>query len=143
MPNRKVYISNMNWRNYIMPDDINELDVTDAGLKGIFGDRFHDETQPAMARPKKISTTCKYSNVAEKATEKPVEAQWEPVKENTWLDNLKACAFWSIGFGCLTLLLFCWQQEGLMDASIAIPSMWVSTALGGWGVGRNAVRRNR
>ena len=28
-----------------MPNDINELDVNDIGLKGIFGDRFHDETE--------------------------------------------------------------------------------------------------
>ena len=122
-----------------MPDDINTLDVTDAGLKGIFGDRFHDETQPAMARPKKISTApCKESNVAQKPTERPVETQWEPSKETTWMDKLKACAIWAFGFGSLSCLVFYWQQAGLMDASIAVPTMCVFTALAGWGVGKNA-----
>jgi hypothetical protein len=127
-----------------MPDDINDLDVTDAGLKGIFGDRFHDETAPAMARPKKVYTnTTKTEKVAEKPKDKPVEAQWEPVKEPNWMDNLKACAIWAIGFGSLTLLFFAWQQAGLMDASVAVPTMCVCTAMGGWGVGKNAVRGKR
>ena len=122
-----------------MPDDINTLDVTDAGLKGIFGDRFHDETQPAMARPKKISTApCKEANVAQKPTEKPVEAQWEPIKETTWMDKLKACAIWAFGFGSLSCLVFYWQQAGLMAPSIAVPTMCVFIALAGWGVGKNA-----
>ena len=122
-----------------MPDDINELDVTDAGLKGIFGDRFHDETKPAMVRPKKISTnTCKESNVAQKPTEKPVEAQWQPAKELNWLDKLKGSAMWACGFGSLSFLVFYWQQAELMDSSIAIPTMCLFTALAGFGIGKNA-----
>ena len=121
-----------------MPDDINGLDVTDAGLKGIFGDRFHDETAPAMARPKKITT--KVENVPQKSTEKPVDAQWEPVRERTWMDKLKACAIWTLGFGSLSCLVFYWEQAGLMDSSIAVPTMCVMTALAGWGVGKNATR---
>lgn len=123
-----------------MPDDINELDVHDAGLKGIFGDRFHDETAPAMARPKKISTNpCKEANVAQKPTEKPVEAQWEPVRpEPNWYDKLKECAKSVLLFGGLTILVFYWQQAGLMASSIAVPTMCAFMALAGWGVGRNA-----
>jgi hypothetical protein len=129
----------MNWRKYKMPDDINGLDVTDAGLKGIFGSRFHDETEPVKVVSKKETTTTATAKVAEK----PMDAQWEPVKENTWMDNLKACAIWAIGFGCLTFLFFSWQQAGLMDASVAVPTMLTCTALGGWGVGRNAMRGKR
>lgn len=122
-----------------MPDDINELDVTDAGLKGIFGDRFHDETQPAMARPKKISAnTCKEANVAYRPTEKSVEAQLEPSKDRNWMDNLKGCAKWATGFGGLSFLLFYWEQAGLMAESVAVPCMCLCTALAGWGVGKNA-----
>ena len=128
-----------------MPEDINELDVTDAGLKAIMGDRFHDETVPAMARPKKISTTpCKEANVAQKPTEKPMDAQWEPVRpEPNWYDKLKACAIWAIGFGSLSCLVFYWNQADLMDSSIAIPTMCVLTALAGWGVGKNAMGGKR
>ena len=123
-----------------MPEDINDLDVTDAGLKGIFGDRFHDETQPAMARPKKISTTpYKETNVAQKPTDKPAEAQWEPVRpEPNWMDKLKECAKSVLLFGGLTILVFYWQQTGLMASSIAVPTMCAFTALAGWGVGKNA-----
>lgn len=121
-----------------MPEDINELDATDAGLKAIMGDRFHDETKPAMARPKKISTnTCKETNLAQKPTEKPVDAQWQPIKEHTWMDSLKNCVQWVIGFGGLSLLLWYWEQAGLMAESIAVPSMCLCTALAGWGLGKN------
>lgn len=126
-----------------MPEDINELDVTDAGLKGIFGSRFQDETmnEPVKVVSKKESTTIpNAANVAQKAKESPAEHQWEPVKVNTWMDNLKACAIWAFGFGCLTVLFFSWQQKGLMDASVAVPTMLTCAALGGWGVGKNAMR---
>lgn len=125
-----------------MPDDINGLDVTDAGLKAIMGSRFHDETQnkPEKVVSKNATTT---TTKAEKPKEKLMEAQWEPVKENTWMDNLKACAIWAVGFGGLTFLFFSWQQAGLMDASVAVPTMLTCTALGGWGVGRNAMRGKR
>ena len=127
-----------------MPDDINDLDVTDAGLKGIFGDRFQDETAPAMARPKKVYTkTAPAKMSAEKPKEEPVEAQWEPVKERTWFDNLKDCVKWAALFCGLSLLIFYWQQADLMDSSIAVPCMCVCTALAGWGVGKNATRGKR
>ena len=128
-----------------MPDDINDLDVTDAGLKAIMGDRFHDETAPAMARPKKISAnTCKEANVAYKPTEKPVDAQWEPVKpQPNWMDNLKECAKSVLLFGGLTILVFYWQQAELMDSSVAVPTMLACMTLAGWGLGKNATRGKR
>lgn len=123
-----------------MPEDINGLDVTDAGLKAIMGNRFHDQTESFVAERKerKTANTTKAEKVAEKAKEKPVEAQWEPVKEITWMDKLKACAIWAVGFSSLSCLVFYWQQAGLMASSIAVPTMCVFTALAGWGVGKNA-----
>ena len=116
-----------------MPEDINELDVTDAGLKAIMGNRFHDETQkePQKVISKKETTT-------QKVKDKSVEAQWEPSKERTWMDNLKDCAKWAAGFGGLSFLLFYWEQAGLMAESVAVPCMCLCTALAGWGVGKNA-----
>lgn len=120
-----------------MPNDINELDVTDAGLKGIFGDRFHDETQK---EPQKVIS--KKENPTKKETHKPTHnyngKSWEPVKEPNWMDNLKGCAKWAIGFGGLSFLLFYWEQAGLMAESIAVPCMCLCTALAGWGVGKTA-----
>lgn len=43
-----------------MPDEINNLDPEDIGLKGIFGDRFHDETARAPEKPENIQTNSKY-----------------------------------------------------------------------------------
>ncbi len=110
-----------------MENDINNLDPNDEGLKGIFGDRFHDET---------------VSHPSAKITKKdPVNAQWEPAKPDpNWLDNLKACVKHAAIFGGLSLLVFYWQQAGLMDSSVAVPTMCVCTALAGLGVGKNVHR---
>lgn len=123
-----------------MPDDINELDVTDAGLKAIMGNRFHDETQsePQKAISKKETT---HTNLAEKsaqrAKDKPVNAQWEPVKPDpNWMDKLKNCAVLTAPFSCLTMLVFYWNEAGLMADSIAIPSMLFCACVAGLGIGR-------
>lgn len=131
-----------------MSNDINNLDVHDEGLKAIFGDRFHDETKGEPVTLPKITTK---QNPA-KAVKVPViepktepasykDAKWNPVKPDpNWLDKLKACALYAAGFGGLSILLFSWQQAGLMDSSVAIPSMCVCTALAGFGVGKNAMK---
>ena len=128
-----------------MPNDINELDVNDIGLKGIFGDRFHDETQGFVAERKerKSVNATNTAKAEQKATDKPVTAQWEPVKEANWMDSLKSSVKWAGLFGGLSFLVFYWQQAGLMDASIAVPTMCVCTALAGWGVGVSCARGKR
>ena len=126
-----------------MPEDINDLDVTDAGLKAIMGNRFHDHTESFVAERKtqKTANTTKVNTVAHKSKEKPMEAQWEPVRpEPNWYDKLKACAKSVLLFGGLTILVFYWQQAGLMASSVAVPTMCVFTALAGWGCGKNACR---
>jgi hypothetical protein len=133
-----------------MPNDINHLDANDEGLKAIFGDRFHDET---TEKPEAAKTTRKQNPA--KAVKAPAiepktepasykDAKWNPVKPDpNWLDKLKACAMYTVGFGGLSILLFSWQQAGLMDSSVAIPSMCVCTALAGFGVGKNALKGSR
>lgn len=133
-----------------MHKDINNLDPEDIGLKGIFGERFHDETgKPKAAKiTPKAEPTAKAENSA-KAVKAPAiepkdspDAQWKPVKpEPDFFDRLKACAKSALLFGGLTLLCFYWQQTGQMEASAAVPSMCVCTCLAGWGVGRNAARK--
>ncbi len=128
-----------------MPNDINELDVNDVGLKGIFGDRFHDETEHVTAENKKVSKdTTHMANEAQKPTRKPVENLWEPPKPApNWLDKLRDCVKWAGLFGGLSLLVFYWQQAGLMASSIAVPTMCVCTALAGWGIGKNVAGGKR
>lgn len=77
-------------------------------------------------------------------TEEPVpertacDAEWETVPAvNETTVNLLGCVKHAVLFGGLTLLLYFWQQSGLMDASVAVPSMLVCSTLAGWGVGKN------
>lgn len=126
---------------------VNNLDPDDIGLKGIFGDRFQDETaqEPqAVKEAPKASNPVSAGNVAQKPTGKAVEAFWEPVKpEPNFLDNLRECAKSTLLFACLSCLVFYWEQAGLMASSIAVPSMCVCTALVGWSIGKFAKRGNR
>lgn len=93
-----------------------------------------DTVHVTLGQPKKAIS--KMETTTQKAKDKPVEAQWEPVKERNWMDDLKDCGKWVIGFGGLSFLLFYWEMAGLMAESIAVPSMCLCTALAGWGVGK-------
>lgn len=134
-----------------MPDDINNLDSKDEGLKGIFGERFHDMTaeKPVEARKNQPTAnttehTKKARNHAREADMEAVDASWHPIKPSPdFMDRLKACVLWAGGFGGLNMLVFYWQQAELMDASIATPCMWVCMALFGIGIGKNAFGRVR
>lgn len=82
--------------------------------------------------------TPKEEKAAHKPTHNYKDGKWEPVRERTWMDNLKDSAKWVIGFGGLSFLLFYWEQAGLMAESIAVPCMCLCTALAGWGLGKPA-----
>lgn len=125
-----------------MPNDINELDVNDIGLKGIFGDRFHDETQPEKVISKKENTTTpNVEKSAQKVTHKFRDAEWESIPhEPTQTDKLKSCAKWVLSLGGLNLLIFYWQMAELMAESIAVPCMWICCAMAGYGVGASIWR---
>ena len=108
-----------------MSDDINNLDTNDEGLKGIFGARFHDATQEEVPPRKNLTKVSQ-------------DAKWEPAKPDpNWMDSMKSCAKSVLLFGGLSFLIFYWQQAGLMDSSVAVPTMCICTALAGVGVGRN------
>ena len=119
-----------------MPDDINELDVNDIGLKGIFGERFHDETM-AVSK-KETTTTPKVEKPAQKPILKPRDAEWEPAPHApTQMEKLKACAKDALIFGGLSLMFFYFQQSGQMAMSASMPCICACCALAGWGVGKN------
>jgi hypothetical protein len=118
--------------------DINHLDPNDDGLKAVMGNRFHDETKKPMVEPiaTKSTNTTKAEKKAQKPTGDAVDASWAPVKNPNWMDNLKSCAKWTVGFGGLCILFFYWQQTGQMELSAALPCMLSCTALAGFGAGR-------
>ncbi len=121
-----------------MQNDINHLDVNDEGLKGIFGERFHDETCPEAQHIPTKEETRKYTNVAKKPTEKPVEAQWEPVPHApTQMEKIKACAKSALLYGGLSLLFFYFQQTEQMALGASMGCIIACVALAGFGIGKN------
>lgn len=120
-----------------MPDDINELDVHDIGLKAIFGERFHDETE--VVSKKETTTTPKAEKPAQKAKLKPRDAEWEPESHApTQMEKLKECAKSALCFGGLSLMFFYFQQSGQMAMSASMPCICACCVLMGLGVGKNA-----
>lgn len=127
-----------------MSNDINGLDVHDEGLKGIFGDRFHDETENAQHNPtademkKNYNVAPKAEKTAQRAASKPRNAEWEPVPhEPTQMERLKACAKEAMIYGGLSALLFYFQQSGQMLPSAAMPCIIACALLMGFGIGKN------
>ena len=119
---------------------IQNSDLLDEGLQNVMGkERCQNEWKPS-----KKPNTIQAEKVAQKATAKPVEAQWEPAKPApNWMDNLKSCVKSVALFGGLSFLVFYWKEAGLMAESIAVPCIAVCTALAGFGAGRSVRRGNR
>lgn len=119
--------------------EINGLDENDIGLKKIFGDRFHDETENAV-KEERIPTPVRKparNDSVKKAKLKPADADWEPVEEKPGqMDRLKRCAKSVLCFGCLSLLFFFWQQTGQMAMTASMPCIVTCVAIAGFGVGK-------
>lgn len=134
-----------------MSNDINELDVNDIGLKGIFGERFHDETQKSKTAVEAFREAADKFNPSEDTITnlkigkqpqtpilKPRDAEWELAPhEPTQMDKLKASAKDALIFGGLSLLFFYFQRSGQMAMSASMPCIIACVALGAFGVGKN------
>lgn len=110
---------------------MSEYEREDAELAAMMGAQFIDETQ-------KPETTEECTDIPkpEKMVEKPMEAQWMPTKQRTFMDDLYDCTKSTALFGGLNVLIWYWQEAGLMDESIALPSMIVCAVLAGVGIGK-------
>ena len=95
------------------------------------GAQFIDETQKPEA-----TEECTDIPKPKKTAEKPMDAQWMPTKQRTWMDDLKDCTKSTLIFGGLNVLIWYWEIAGLMDESIALPSMLACAALAGLGIGK-------
>ena len=115
-------------------EEINNLDPEDIGLKEVMGNRFQDATRQPMVEP--FPTESTNTTQPQKKAQKAMDAQWMPVKERTWMDDLKDCVKSSVVYGGLNMLIWYWQTSGLMDESIAMPCMLVCAALFGIGLGK-------
>ena len=114
-------------------------DLFDDELCGLV--KFTDATTTAQ---KPVKTEKKSANkepvkekkTAQKQTDKPVDAEYEPVK--TWYDeNTVNMVKWVVVFMGLEYLFFYWQQTGQMQSTAAMPSMIVCALLAGVSVGKN------
>lgn len=113
---------------------MSDFEREDMELAAMLGDKFIDETKPMTEMPKmeqKIEPP-----KPKKAVQKAEEEQRNPVKQRTWMDDLKDCMKSSLIFGGLNILIWYWETAGLMAESIARPSSWVCVALFGIGIGK-------
>lgn len=103
--------------------------------------KFTDATmaaqKPAESEKKTVNKEpAKEKKTAQKSTEKPMDAEYEPVK--TWYDEKTAnMVKWVVVFMGLEYLFFYWQQTGQMKSTAAMPSMIVCALLAGISVGKN------
>ena len=114
-------------------------DLFDDELCGLvkFTDATTTAQKPAETEKKPVNKEpVKEKKTAQKSTEKPMDAEYEPVK--TWYDE-KAVNMvkWVVLFMGLEYLFFYWQQTGQMESSAAMPSMIVCALLAGVSVGKN------
>lgn len=121
-----------------------ELNKEDQELAEIFSGEereLHPDTvHVTLGKPQKVIS--KKETTTQKETHKPTHnyngKQWEPTKERNWMDALREGSKWVALFGGLSILLWYWEVSGLMDASVAVPSMCACTALAGWNLGKCA-----
>ena len=102
-----------------------------------FTDATVKPTQPVKAEKKTVNKEpVKEKKMDQKPTEKPVDAEYEPVKN--WYDakTVNLVKWFSI-FILLEYLFFYWQQTGQMQSTAAMPSMIVCALLAGISVGKN------
>lgn len=111
--------------------EIRKYDPEDVELKAIMGEKFQDKSQEAPIEPVKTGSL-KASVSAEDKTE---AEEGDTERKAYFLFGLKN-SMSILGFACLTLLVFFWQDAGLMDISIAEPSMCVCSALTGFSIGK-------
>lgn len=118
---------------------IKKDELFDAELCGMvkFTDATVKPAQPVKAEKKTSNKEpVKEKKTAQKPTEKPMDAEYQPVK--TWYDkNTVNCVKWFLIFAGLEYLFFYWQQTGQMQPTAAMPSMIVCALLAGVSVGKN------
>ena len=103
----------------------------DEELQGIFGSRYSD----AGAAP--VNKKVEPAKPAMERVDPLAPAKWAPPKPTPdWLARLKTSATWTALYSGLCVLIFYWQQTGLMEPAAAMPSMLTCTLLIGVSVGK-------
>lgn len=123
-----------------MSNTILNEDLLDEDLQAVMSPgRCQPNWRP---EPKKIIEAKPAEEKKLTGKDKPINAQWELVKPDPdWLDRLKSAAKWMLPWSALCLLVFYWQQAGLMDSAAAVPSMCFCTLMAGFGAGKYAINK--
>lgn len=123
---------------------IKKDELFDEELCGLvkFTDATVKPTRTVKAEKKTVNKEpVKEKKTAQKPTDKPVDAEYQPVK--TWYDEKTVnMVKWALIFIGLEYLVFYWQQTGQMQSTAAMPSMIVCALLAGVSVGKNWKWRN-
>ena len=122
-----------------MNDTILNDDLLDEGLQAVMGpDRCQnpEDWQPKQKKtPEK--TPAEVKPAAPKIFNKALDTKFEPARPApNAMDKLKAAAKGSLLTSALCLLVFYWQQTGLMDSAAALPSMLACMLLTGVNIGK-------
>lgn len=119
-------------------------DPDDLGLQAVMGDRFQDQTKeiPTAGREEGKPDWGKKDRRKEEPGKKALDASWVPVKaEPTELRRLAECAKQTVLYGGISVVLFWWQQVGLLASKAAVPSFIFIALLVGINIGRYMPRR--
>lgn len=92
----------------------------------------HEEPQKNKANKKPAMER----KMAQKPTDDPVDAEYEPVGASHGARVLE-CIKWPVVFIGLEYLIFYWQQTGQMQDSAAVPSMIACALFAGLNIGKN------
>ena len=114
-------------------------DLFDDELCGLvkFTDATTTAQKPAETEKKPVNKEpVKEKKAAQKSTSKPMDAEYEPVKESYGARVLE-CIKWPVVFIGLEYLIFYWQQTGQIQDSAAVPSMIACALFAGLNIGKN------
>lgn len=108
-------------------------DLLDDGLQAVMGkDRCQSDWQPKKEQ-KKVSTL---EDKPKATITEPVDAQFMKLNTVSPMAKLKGCVKGVWLYGGISLVLFWWQQAGLLDPRAAVPSFIVLALLAGVQIGR-------
>lgn len=125
-------------------EEIKRDELFDEELCGMvkFTDATTRPSQPVKAEKNQNNKEhVKEKKTAQKPTDKPMDAEYEPVKTR-YDEKTVNMVKWVVLFIGLEYLMFYWQQTGQMQESAAMPSMIVCALLAGISVGKNWKWRN-
>ena len=112
--------------------------IFDEGLKSMLGGMYQDDTEP---EPKQMPTmehkVEARKTAAPKAVEKPAETveEFVPVKKRDEVDKAIDVLKWLIVCGSISMLMWWFWMNGMMDMEAAFPCIILSGCIGCFGGG--------